>query len=164
MYCQLPDTRDHNRAYTGAPAGIPLTVADRLVPCDWVYRFPSLGTVETHSQYWVTPVPLVQLNVTVDDVRIVPGAGATICASTTAPGVLVAAGCNVVGVGGGVFVAAGVVVAVGRLVAVPTLVTVGGLVVGVLVEIGVPVGAMVGIPAGVGLAAGVEVATPGPYG
>jgi len=96
--------------------GTPLTVADRLVPCDCEYRFPSPGTVETHSQYSTTPVPLVQLNVTVEDVSTDPGAGATICASTTAPGVLVTVGGRVptgVGVLAGVGLMGGVPAGVG---------------------------------------------------
>jgi len=40
-------------------------------------------------------VPLVQLNVTVDDARIVPGTGATICASATVADVLLAVGVKV---------------------------------------------------------------------
>jgi len=70
-----------------------------------VYTFPSPGTVETHSQYCVTPAPPVQLNVTVDDVNTDPGAGVTISASTTAPGVLVIVGLTV-------FVAVGTIVGV----------------------------------------------------
>ena len=154
MYCQPPDTKDHSRTYVGTPIGIPLTVADRLVPCDCVYRFPSPSTVETHSQYWVTPVPLVQLNVTVDDGRTDPGAGATIRASATPLDALV-------DVGGGVGVGVGVFVAVGAIVGVPGLVAAS---VGEAVGVRDGVGVIVAVAASVGIAAGVEVVTSGPYG
>jgi hypothetical protein len=51
------------------------TVPDKFVPCDWEYKFPSPCTVETHSQYWLTLSPLVQVKVTVDDASVDPGAG-----------------------------------------------------------------------------------------
>ena len=49
----------------------------------------------TQSQYWLTPVSVVQVNVTVDEESTEPGAGETIWASATAPGVLVTVGVRV---------------------------------------------------------------------
>jgi len=87
------------------------------------------------------------VNVTVDELRVEPGAGDVIWASTTAPGVLVIVGMSVL---------VDVAVAVGVLAGVDDGPTVGD-----------PVGVddAVGVRLGVTVApgpAGVEVATPGP--
>ena len=87
---------------------MPFTVADRFVPCDCEYTSNPPGVVPTYSQYWLTPLPLVQLNV-VEDPRLVPGAGEISCAAglTVAVGVLV--GADVI-VGVSVFVGVSVIV------------------------------------------------------
>src|SRR5436853_120240 len=60
--------------------GTLLTVVERLVPADCEYTSFAPSWVPTHNQYWLTPDPLVQLNVTVDELRADPGAGETISA------------------------------------------------------------------------------------
>ena len=113
MFCQLPEICDHSRTYTGTVVGTPLTIADWLVPVDCEYTSRAPGWVPTHSQYCVTPVPLVQVNVTVDEEKLVPGTGEIIWAKAEPPGVLVA-----VGVSDGPAVDVAVAVGVGVLVAV----------------------------------------------
>ena len=100
-------------------------------------------------------MPVVQVNVTVEEASVDPGTGETICASTAAPGVLVGVGMDVlVGVAVGVRVA----VAVGVF---------DGVSEGPGVDDGVGLGKAVEVEVGIavaGGAAGVEVTTPGPYG
>ena len=120
-----------------------------------MYRSSPPGVVPSHSQYVLPTAPLVQLNVTVDDERVVPGTGDTICASVTAPGVLVTVGVSVlvgVAVGVPVAVAVGVNVFVGVFDGVSDSPTVGEA-----------VGVRVGVAVATG-ATGVDVTTPGPYG
>ena len=100
------------------------------MPTDCEYTSAPPSRVPTYSQYCVTPVPLVQLNVTVDDAKLDPGAGDTICADPPGTPVSVTVGVMVgvtvlVGVGEGptvdvdVAVRVGVAVLVGRGVPVP---------------------------------------------
>ena len=70
-----------------------MTVAVVFVPCEAVYRLPSPGTVDTHSQYWDAAVPAVHVNVTLDEISREPGTGESICAS--GPGVELGAGVDV---------------------------------------------------------------------
>ena len=72
---------------------MPVTVAVVFVPCEAVYRLPSPGTVDTHSQYWDAAVPAVHVNVTLDEISREPGTGEIICAS--GPGVELGAGVDV---------------------------------------------------------------------
>src|SRR5687767_1053015 len=93
---------------------------NRLVPWDCEYRSPSAGVEPIHSQYWLTPVPLVHLKVTVDEGRLDPGTGDVICARGLDPlGVFVAVGVStVVAVAVSVGVRDGPAVGVGVAVAV----------------------------------------------
>src|SRR5438093_467092 len=88
--CEFPALSDHICTYTRAVVGTPLTIADWLVPVDCEYTSRVPGWVPTHNQYCVTPVPLVQVNVTVDEEKLVPGTGEIIWANALPPGVLVA--------------------------------------------------------------------------
>lgn len=93
--------------------GTPVTLTERFIPWDRVYRSPSPGRDPIHSQYWLTPVPAVQVNVTVDDWRIDPGDGDVIWAGVLAPGAPVTVG---IGVAVGVRVGVAVGVLVGEAV------------------------------------------------
>jgi len=72
---------DRSRTYTVPVVGTPVTVTVWLVPCDSEYTLLAPSDVPTHRKYCVTPAPLVQVNVTVEDVRIDPGGGSTISAT-----------------------------------------------------------------------------------
>src|SRR5215467_3631833 len=67
----------HSRTYTELPStGNPLTVADRFVPCPWLYTLKLPGpVVPTDSEYCSAPVPGLQLNVVTAPGSLVPGAG-----------------------------------------------------------------------------------------
>jgi hypothetical protein len=111
---------DHSRTNRRVLVGKPVTVRERLVPWDCEYRFPSPSTVDTHSQYWVTATPALQVNVTVDDVSVDPGAGVWICARANAGDVAVGVAVRVpVAVGDNVGVRLGTVVEVGLDVGAP---------------------------------------------
>src|SRR5436190_1850306 len=60
----------HSRTYTGLPStGSPLTVADRFVPCPWLYtlKLPT-PVVPTEIKYCVAPAPTPQ-----QKTSVVPG-------------------------------------------------------------------------------------------
>src|SRR5438094_6084006 len=67
----------HSRTYTGLPStGSPLTVADRFVPCPWLYtlKLPT-PVVPTDIEYCIAPAPALQLKVAVALGNVDPGAG-----------------------------------------------------------------------------------------
>src|SRR5215470_11811015 len=77
----------HNRTYTGLPStGNPLTVADRFVPCPWLYtlKLPD-PVVPTDSEYCSAPAPALHLNVVSAPGNAVPGTGVIRAASPLPP-------------------------------------------------------------------------------
>ena len=79
MNCQPvpPPSCVHSRTYTGLPfTGSPFTVADRFVPCPWLYtlKLPT-PVVPMDIKYCVAPAPALQLKVAIAPGNVEPGAG-----------------------------------------------------------------------------------------